>query len=35
MTEALGSAAELAFPGAPWPDYDALVKRVRDAADRL
>lgn len=35
MTEALSSAAVLAFPAAPWPDYDALVKRVCDAADRL
>lgn len=35
MTEALASAAELAFPGVPWPDHDALARRVREAADRL
>jgi len=35
MTTALASAAELAFPEASWPDHDALVQRVLDAADRL
>lgn len=35
MTQALASAQELAFAGAPWPNYNALVSRVRDAASRL
>ena len=35
MAKALASDAVLAFPAAPWPDYDALVARIRGAADRL